>query len=96
MPKTMNFRTVVTITVLWRCWLGGRKDIRPVKHCGGVLVWLFVCGEVQICISYGPANPTATHYLMLQKSRLVLVLPFWYRLTRVVPDKIQRAVKRLW
>ena len=28
-----------------------------------------------------------------RKSRLLLVLPFWYRLTRVVPDKIQRAVK---
>jgi len=27
------------------------------------------------------------------KSRLVL--PFWYWLTRVVPDKIQRAIKRL-
>jgi len=31
-----------------------------------------------------------------RKSRLVLVLPFWYRLTRVVPDKIQRAVKWLY
>jgi len=29
------------------------------------------------------------------KSRLVLVLPFWYRLTRVVLEKIQRAVKLL-
>jgi len=28
-----------------------------------------------------------------RKSRLVLVLPFWYQLTRVVLDKIQRAVK---
>jgi len=30
-----------------------------------------------------------------RKSRLVLVLSFWYRLTRVVLDKIQRAVKWL-
>ena len=30
-----------------------------------------------------------------RKSRLVLVLSFWYWLTRVVPDKIQRAVKWL-
>jgi len=30
-----------------------------------------------------------------RKSRLVLVLPFWYWLTRVVPDKIQRAIKWL-
>jgi len=27
------------------------------------------------------------------KSRLVLVLPFWYQLPQVVPDKIQIAVK---
>ena len=30
-----------------------------------------------------------------RKSRLVLVLPFQYQLTWVVPDKIQCAVKRL-
>jgi len=29
-----------------------------------------------------------------KKFRLVLVLPFWYQLTRVVPDKIQRAVNQ--
>jgi len=28
-----------------------------------------------------------------RKSRLVLVLPFWYQLTRVVPDKIQDGHK---
>ena len=38
--------------VLWRCWLGGRKGIRPVKKLsGGVLAWLSVWSEVQmICI----------------------------------------------
>jgi len=30
-------------SVLWRCWLGGRKGIRPVKKLsGGVLAWLSV------------------------------------------------------
>ena len=49
-------------SVLWRCWLGGRKDICPVKKLSGeVLAWL--------CVKFR------------------LVLPFWYRLTRVVPDK---------
>ena len=38
-------------SVLWRCWLGGRKGIRPVKNnSGGVLVWLSVWREVQTCI----------------------------------------------
>ena len=37
--------------VLWRCWLGGRKGIRPVKKLsGGVLAWLSLWSEVQICI----------------------------------------------
>ena len=55
-------------SVLWCCWLGGRKGIQPVKKLrDGVLVWLSVWGEVQICIwprwchchsqSLDPANP---------------------------------------
>jgi len=35
-------------SVLWRCWLGGRKGIQPVKKLsGGVLAWLFVWSELQ-------------------------------------------------
>ena len=72
-------------SVLCRCWLGGRKSIQPVKKLsGGVLAWLSVWSEVQTCIW-----PSWCHYhslsLALVKSRLVL--PFWYWLTRVVPDK---------
>ena len=38
-------------SVLWRCWLGGRKGIRPVKNwVVGVLAWLSVWIEVQTCI----------------------------------------------
>ena len=37
--------------VVWQCWLGGRKSIRPVKKLsGGVLAWLSVCSKVQTCI----------------------------------------------
>ena len=36
-------------SLLWCCWLGGRKSIQPVTS-GRVLVWLSVWGEVQICI----------------------------------------------
>jgi len=72
-------------SVLWRCWLGGRKGMRPVKKLsGGVLAWLSVWSEVQTCIL-----PSWCHCYSLSlasvKSRLVL--PFWYRLTRVVLDK---------
>ena len=38
-------------SVLWDCWLGGRKGTRPVKILsGGVLAWLSVWSEVQTCI----------------------------------------------
>ena len=35
--------SVLMPSVLWHCWLGDRKGIRPVKKLsGGVLVWLSV------------------------------------------------------
>jgi len=38
-------------SVLWRCWLGGRKGIRPVKNwLDSVLAWLSVWSEVQTCL----------------------------------------------
>jgi len=72
-------------SVLWCCWFGGRKGIRPVKKLSGeVLAWLSVWSEVQTCIW-----PSWCHChslsLALVKSRLVL--PFWYRPTWVVPVK---------
>jgi len=66
--------------------LVGRQEGHPAckKLSGGVLVWLSVLIEVQTCIW-----PSGCHghspSLASVKSRLVL--PFWYRLTRVDPDK---------
>jgi len=38
-------------SVLWCCWLGGRKGIWPVKKLsGGVLAWLSDSSMVQTCI----------------------------------------------
>jgi len=59
--------------VLWCCWFGGREGIRPVKKLsGGVLAWLSVCDEMQICIWPSWCH---RHSLSLAsvKSRLVLV-----------------------
>jgi len=73
----------------------GQQEGHPAckKLSGGMLAWFSVWGEVHVhCIW-----PTGCHCLSMSlasvKSRLVL--PFRYLLTRVVPDKIQRAVKRL-
>ena len=71
-------------SLLWRCWLGGRKGIRPVKNSGAVLAWLSVWSEVQTCIWPSWCH---CHSLSLASVKSRLVLFFWYRLTRVVPDK---------
>ena len=71
-------------SVLWRCWLGGRKGIRPVKNSGGVLAWLSVWSEVQTCIWPRWCH---CHSLSLAPVKSRLVLPFWYWLTQVVLEK---------
>ena len=72
-------------SVLWRCWLGGRKGIWPVKKLsGGVLAWLSVWSEVQTCIWPSWCH---CHSLSLASVKSRLILPFWYWLTRVVPEK---------
>ena len=72
-------------SVLWLCWLGGRKGIRPVKKVsGGVLAWLSVWSEVQTCIFPSWCH---CHSLSLASVKFRLVLPFWYWLTWVVPEK---------
>ena len=71
-------------SVLWRCWLGDRKGIRPVKTEWWVLVWFSVWSKVQSCIWPSRCH---CHSLSLGSLKSRLVLPFWYRLTWVVPEK---------
>ena len=79
-------QTTAMPSVLWHCWLGSRKGIWPVK------MWVLGCwrgymsgARCRLGPRYGPADATATHFLASVKSRLVL--PLWYQLTSVVPDK---------
>ena len=73
--------------------LVGRQEGHPVckKLSGEVLAWLSVRSKVQTCIWPSGFH---CHSLSLASVKSTLVLPFWYRLTRVVPDKI--AVKRVY
>ena len=69
-------------SVLWRCWLGGRKGIRPVKTewwGAGIIIWLERGANLH--------SGCHCHSLSLASVKSRLVLPFWYRLTWVVPDK---------
>ena len=75
----------IVLSVLWRCWLGGRKGIRPVKKLsGGLLAWLSLWSEMQTFIWPSWCH---CHSLSLATVKSRLVLPYWYRLTRVVLEK---------
>ena len=54
-----------TTSVLWHCWLGSRKAIRPVKN------WVVGCRHgylttARCWLAYGPPDATATHCLLPQ------------------------------
>ena len=66
--------------------LVGRQEGHPAckKLSGGVLTWLSVWSKVQTCIWPSWCH---CHSLSLASVQSRLVLPFWYRLTWVVPEK---------
>ena len=77
--------SALKLLVGWQEGHPGLKNWVVGYLCGylsGICIWLSWCHTVTHCYSL---------YLASVKSRLVL--PFWYRLIRVVPDEIQRAVK---
>jgi len=52
-------------SVLWRCWLGGRKGTRPVKNWA-LGCWRGYLSGARYRLAYGPADATASHCLLLQ------------------------------
>ena len=55
----INVLSIQSPSVLWCCWLGGRKDIRPVKNWV-VGCWHGYLSEARCRFAYGPADATAT------------------------------------
>ena len=70
-------------SVLWRCWLGGRKGIRSVKN------WVVVCwrGYLERGADLHMAQLMPRPLTVSCFSKIQIGLPFWYRLTRVVLEK---------
>ena len=72
-------------SVLWRCWLGFRKCIWPVK------IWLMRCWrgylleQSAISLHMVQLMPLPPHRVCFSKIRDGL--SFWHQLTWVVPDK---------
>ena len=75
-------------SVLWRCWSGVRKGIRPVKilrcWCG------YLLERSANSFHMVQLMPLPPHYVGF--SKIQNGLSFWYRLTRVVPDKGRKTV----
>jgi len=66
----LNSTYLLTVpSVLWHCWLGGRKGIRPVKTWV-VGCWRGYLSGARCRLAYGPADATATHCLLLVKGPL--------------------------
>ena len=75
------------MSFLWLYSRHTRPDLlifQLARDNAGVLAWLSVWSEVQTCIWPSWRH---CHSLSLASVKSRLVLPFWYRLTRVVPEK---------
>jgi len=81
----VSVSVLVLPSMLWRCWLGGKKGIRPVKKLEWWGYWHgHLSGARCSCIWPSWCH---CHSLSLASVKSRLVLPFWYLLTQVVPEK---------
>jgi len=58
-------------SVLWRCWLGGKKSIRPIKMSDDLLEWLSVWSEVQMTCIWSSCSHCDPVICTSAKSRVV-------------------------
>ena len=65
--------------------VGRQEGHHACKKLSGVLAWLSDWSEVQTCIWPSGCQCHSLSLASVKSSRSVF--PFWYRLTRVVPDK---------
>ena len=63
--SALNAFSAFMPSVQWRCWLGSRKGIRPVKNWV-VRCWRGYLSGARCRLAYGPADSTATHCLLLR------------------------------
>ena len=84
-PFLVSWLNCFLPSVLWRCWFGGRKGIRPVKteRWGAGMVISLEQGTNLHMAQLMPLPLTVSCFSKIQ----TMVLPFWYRLTWVVPEK---------
>ena len=87
--KYSYYYSVLLPSVLWHCWLGGRKGIWPVKNLSSeVLAWLSVWSEVQTCICSMPLPLTVSWSSKIQ-------IGFTFLVPAHLGSPRQRVVKRV-
>jgi len=104
---SVHFICTFLPSVLWCCWLGSRKGIRPVKKLSGAGMVIYL-GEVQDCIwsrwchsnslSLAPVNPdwfylSGTRYFRKRAVVVGVICTFWYT---GVSCKLQLYVTLRW
>ena len=71
-------------SVLWRCWLGDRKGIRPVKNLSGGVAGVVICLEWDADLHMAQLMPLP---LTVSRFSKIQIGFYWYQLTQVVPEK---------
>ena len=71
--------------MLWHCCVGGRKGIRPVEKTEWWVADMVISLERGADLHMAQLMPLLLTVSCF--SKIDIGLPFWYRLTRVVPDK---------
>ena len=83
-----KFYAFIVPSVLYRCWLGGRKGIRPVNN-RVVGYWRGCLSGARCRLAYGPADATATHASCFSK----IQIGFTFLVPAHPSSPGQRAVK---
>ena len=84
--------TCILPSVLWCCWLGGKKGILPVKkQSGGVLVW-FVCLEQGAYLHMAQLMPLPLTVSCFSKVQI----GFTFLVLADLGSPGKRALKRVW
>ena len=88
---TWSFGNELGLFSVWRCWLGCRKGIRPVKNWV-VGCWRGYLSGARCRLAYGPADATATHTVSCFSK---IQIGFTFLVPAYLGSPGQRTVKRV-
>jgi len=93
--KVWHLLKTTVPSVLWCCWLGDRKGIRPVKNWV-VGCWHGYLSGARCRLAYGQADATATHCLLLLKTTVFFEVSLCVLYLIYLNDNVSVAVHLVW